>query len=141
MSSETLRWLIAAVLLVHGVGHVLGILAAVGVSTMEKWSSRSWLLTGLLGDTVSRVICFVFFLLGMIGFIVAALALMSWIFPHEWWRPLSAISAVISLLGLGLFWNAFPSFFPNKIGSIVVNVAVLVGLLIAEWPTEAAIGY
>ena len=37
--------------------------------------------------------------------------------------------------------SAFPSFFPNKIGAIVVNVAVLVTLLWLEWPTESAIGY
>ena len=141
MSSETLRLIVAGVLLVHGIGHILGVLAALGFSTMEKWSSQSWLLTGLLGETVSRVICFVMFLVAMVGFIVAALALMGWLFPHEWWRPLSAISAVLSLLGLALFWNAFPSLVPNKIGAIVVNIAVLVGLLVDDWPTEAAIGF
>lgn len=37
--------------------------------------------------------------------------------------------------------GAFPTLFPNKIGNIAVDIAVLVGLLWLEWPTEAAIGY
>jgi hypothetical protein len=42
---------------------------------------------------------------------------------------------------LALFWNSFASLFPNKIGAIAVNIAVLVCLLWLNWPTEADIGY
>ena len=42
----------------------------------------------------------------------------------------------MSLVTLTLFWNAFPALLPNKIGAIAVNVAVMVGVLIADWPTE-----
>ena len=141
MSSTTLRILLAGILLVHGIGHVLGIMAAMQLTNVKGWSSKSWLLTRIIGEPASRIISFLLFLTAMIGFIGAALALMGWLLPHEWWRPLSAVSAVTSLIALGLFWNAFPSFFPNKIGAITVDVAVLVGLLILDWPTEAAIGY
>ena len=141
MSSTTLRLIVAAILFIHGIGHVLGIMASLQLSNTESWSSRSWLLTDLIGDTASRLISFVLFLAALIGFVGAVLALMGWLLPHEWWRPLSAISAAISLVALGLFWNAFPSLFPNKIGAIAVDIAVLVGLLWLEWPTEAAIGY
>jgi len=141
MSSTTLRLIIAAILFVHGIGHVLGVMAALQLSNVENWSSRSWLLTGLIGETASRVISFLLFLAALLGFIGAALALMGWLLPHDWWRPLSVSSAVISLIALGLFWNAFPSLFPNKIGAIAVDIAVLVGLLWLEWPTDAAIGY
>jgi hypothetical protein len=116
-------------------------MAAMNLSKLEGWSSRSWLLTGLIGETASRVISFLLFLAALVGFIGAALALMGWLLPHEWWRSLSVVSAAISLVSLGLFWNAFPSFFPNKIGAIAVDIAVLVGLLWLEWPTEMAIGY
>jgi len=49
---------------------------------------------------------------------------MNWLFHHEWWRPLSVVCAAISLIGLALYWQAFPKLFPNKIGSIGVNVAI-----------------
>ncbi|MGB3717288.1 MAG: hypothetical protein WA996_22930 [Candidatus Promineifilaceae bacterium] len=97
MSDTTLRFIIAAVFFVHGLGNVLGIMAALQLSTLDSWSSRSWLLTGLIGDTASRVISFVLFLAALIGFVRAALALMGWLLPHEWWRSMSVVSALISI--------------------------------------------
>jgi hypothetical protein len=141
VSSTTLRLIIALVLFVHGIGHLMGILPMLGLSSIESWNARSWLLTGLLGDTLTRIIGFILFSAATIGFLGATLGLMDWLVPHEWWRTLAAVSAVISLVAIALFWNAFVSFFPNKIGAIAVNVAVLIGLLIADWPTEAQLGY
>lgn len=141
MSATTLRIIIALVLFVHGVGHVMGLMAILGFSTIESWNARSWLLTGLLGDTFSRVIGFILFLAAFLGFVGAALGLMDWLVPHEWWRTLAVVSAVISLIALALFWNAFVTLFPNKVGALAVNVAVLAGLLLANWPTEAQLGY
>jgi hypothetical protein len=51
------------------------------------------------------------------------------------------VSAIISLVGIMLFWDALIMLFPHKVGAIGVNVAVLVGLLVANWPTEADLGY
>ena len=56
MSATTLRIIIALVFFVHGVGHVMGIMPALGISTVKGWSSRSWLLTPLLGESISRLI-------------------------------------------------------------------------------------
>ena len=83
----------------------------------------------------------ILFGMAFIGFIGSSLALFSWIVPHDLWRPLAIVSAIISLIALGLFWNAFVSFFPNKVGSIAVNITTLVCLLWLNWPSEAAIGY
>ena len=141
MSGTTLRIIIALVLFVHGIGHVMGILPILGFSTIETWNTRSWLLTGLLGDTITRIIGFILFAAALIGFVGATLGLMDWLVPHEWWRPLATVSAVISLVAIALFRNAFVAFFPNKIGAIAVDAAVLIGLLLANWPTEAQLGY
>lgn len=141
MSPTVLRIIIALVLFVHGVGHVMGILPAVGLSTLESWNTRSWLLTGLLGDTGSRVVAFILFLAATIGFIGTTLAFLDWFVPHDWWQNLAIVSAVISLVAVILFWNALVSLIPNKVGAIAVDVAILVGLLWANWPTEADLGY
>jgi hypothetical protein len=149
MSPTILRIIIAGVLTFHGVGHAMGIIPALQLpffenqtgAWAENWSSRSWLLTPLLGDAASRLISIVLFLVPLIGFIGAALALMGWLVPHEGWRTLAIGSAVISLIAIALFWNAFIYFFPHKVGAIAVNIAVLVGLLWANWPSEADIGY
>jgi len=149
MSPIFLRIIIAAVLAFHGIGHAMGIIPALQLpffqnqsgAWAQNWSSRSRLLTPLLGDAISRIIAIILFAVPLVGFLGAALGLMDWLVPHEWWWSLAIVSAVVSLIALGLFWNAFIYLFPHKVGSIAVNVAVLVGLLGANWPSAADIGY
>jgi hypothetical protein len=141
MSATTLRIIIAFVLFIHGIGHFMGIMPILGLSTSETWNARSWLFTGLLGNTITRVIGFILFAAASLGFVGAALGLMDWLIPHDWWRTLAIVSSVISLAAIVLFWNAFVTFFPNKVGAIAVDVATLIGLLIVNWPTEAQLGY
>jgi hypothetical protein len=141
MSVTTLGIIIALVLFVHGIGHSMGLIPILGISSTETWHARSWLLSGPLGDTAGRIVGFILFAVALVGFIGAALGLMDWLVPHDWWQTLAIVSAVISMIAVVLFWNAFVMLFPNKIGAIAVNVAVLVGLLMAGWPTEAQLGY
>lgn len=141
MSGTTLRIIIALVFLIHGVGHAMGIIPALRPVDVKGWSSHSWLLTPLLGDGVTRIISIVLFLAALVGFVAASLGLMGWLVPHDSWRTLAIVSAVISLGAIALFWNAFVSFIPNKLGAIAVDVATLVCLLVLNWPSEADIGF
>ena len=75
----------------------------------------------------------------MIGMSGAALALLGWLVPNDWWRALAIVSAIISLVAIALYWNAFIYLFPHKVGAIGVNVAILVCLLLADWPSKANI--
>lgn len=136
MSGRKLQWLIALVLLTHAIGHIMGILPAFGLSPSPTWTSHSWLLSGLLGQSVANGVSTVIWLAATIGFLLTALALMGWGVPHVWWRPLAVVSAVVSLIGLFLFWNAFAAWF-NKAGAILVDVTILIGLLVRHWPSEA----
>ena len=141
MSPTTLRLIIGLVFLLHGIGHTMAFFPALNISSSKKWHYRSWLLTPFIGDTASRVINIILFGAAFIGFIGATLALFDWLVPHNLWRTLAVASAIISLVALSLFWNAFVTLFPNKVGSIAVNFAILICLLWLNWPSEAAIGY
>ncbi|MFN2167482.1 MAG: hypothetical protein ACK2U9_14605 [Anaerolineae bacterium] len=149
MSGIVLRSIIALAFAFHGVGHAMGIIPALGIVNVEgasqdwlkNWSSHSWLLTDLLGDTVSRILCIGLYGAALIGFLAAALALLGWGVPHDWWRTLAVVSSVISLVALLLFWNALIFLFPHKVGALTINVITLVCLLVLSWPTEAALGF
>ena len=150
MSGTTLRFIIAAVLIFHGIGHAMGVLSALPLlkkddesqaGFMKNWSSDSWLLTDALGKGVTRVTCIVLYALALIGFIVTGLSLLDWVLPHDWWRTAAIVSSAISLLALALHWNALMLLFPHKIGAIAINVATLVCLLGANWPAETDIGF
>lgn len=149
MSGTTLRAIIGLVFAFHGVGHAMGVIPALQIVKVEasspgwlkNWSSHSWLLTNPLGDSVSRVLCVVLYLAALLGFIGTALALLGWGAPHDAWRTLAIVSAVISLVAVLLFWNALIFLFPHKVGALAINVATLVCLLALNWPTETALGY
>jgi hypothetical protein len=119
----------------------MGIMPALKLVTVEGWNSRSWLLTPILGETISRILSIFLFLIALVGFVASTLALLGWVVPHDSWRTLAIVSAVISIVTIVLFWNAFVAFFPNKVGALGMDIAVLVCLLVLNWPTEAALGY
>ena len=135
MTGRTLQLVIAILFFIHGVGHIMCILPALGLDASPTWNSYSWLLTGLIGQPAANVLSIVIWLAAIVGFLLASLALMGWGVPHEWWRPLAVVSAIISLIGVILFWNAFAAGF-NKAGAITVDLAVLIGLLVLHWPVE-----
>jgi len=129
MSASTIRIITGLLLIVHGIGHSLAFFPALNISSTENWHFRSWLLSGLLGDNGSRVVIIILFAVPFIGFIAAGLGVFGILVPHAIWQNLALVSAVVGLVALALFWNAFPTFFPNKIGAIVVDLLVLWALL------------
>lgn len=140
MSSTTLRTLIALGLFVHGIGHIQGVMAALGLQATERWHARSWLFTGLLGDTGASILALIIWLATTIAALAAGLGLLGWLVPHAWWRTAAIVSAVVSLVGLVFYWNSLAAIF-NKVGAIGVNLAILVGLVLLNWPSEADIGF
>jgi len=125
------RIVIAVVLLAHGIGHSLGLFPAFGLAKTKRWTDHSWLLTNFIGESAARWFGVVLWLAAMFGFIGAALGFYGILIPQ--WRILAIASAIVSLAGLSLYWNAFPSL-TNKIGAIAVDVIILGTLLWANWP-------
>jgi hypothetical protein len=150
MSGTTLRTIITLALIFHGVGHLMGVFPALGLldtqsgssqGWLKNWSSRSWLLTDLIGEGPSRVLGVILYGLAFAGFVATGLALAGWGLPHDAWRTLAILSAIVSLAAVLLFWDALILLFPHKVGALGVNIAVVVGLLVANWPGETALGF
>jgi hypothetical protein len=133
MSDSTLKLVAAIILIFHGIGHYMGILASLGIKMTDRMSAHSPLLSGLLGDKGAKGICLVLFAPALVGFIAAGFALLGWLVPQALWFKLAVLSSVFSVLGLVFYWNALAFLF-NKLGSILVNALVLIGLLLLRWP-------
>jgi len=133
MDAGMIRLVAGGIIGAHGLGHVLGWLPAWGIAQFEGMSSRSWLLTSLLGDGGSRLTAGVVFLVPTIGFLAAAAGLLT---GQPWWRQAAVASAVVSLTGTALFPQAFAA--SSTIGSVAVNLIVLYAVLVAGWGAETA---
>ena len=127
MSAQILRILIAGALFVHGVGHTLGF-----------WMpARSWLFP-TLGELTLRIISSIFWILAAVGFLAALLGFLGVLVPSGLWRSLAVGTAVVSLLGLVLFWNTWPAL--NTIGALGMNIVVLITQLWLHWPPTSLFG-
>ena len=105
MSEQTIKILIAGVLLVHGLGHI-GPLLAISFTWSQGtggWlAARSWLFPSLPAYTAKRIAS-VLWILSMIGFVAAAAAFWGVLVPGDLWRMLAMISAVVSMVGIVAF--------------------------------------
>jgi hypothetical protein len=134
MSTKAIQIIVPLVIILHGVGHIMGILTATNVISTDTWNSRSWLLTNTLGDTPARMIALVLWIVTVVGFIAAGAGAFGWPPTAGSWRTITVVMAIVSLVTLAVYWNAFAVLIPNKVGSIAVNVAALVCILSMNWP-------
>ncbi len=94
MDGMLVKVVIAGVLGAHGLGHVLGWTPAAGLARFEGVSSGSWVLTGLAGDGVARMLAIGLFAIPTAGFVIAAAGIL---LGQPWWRPVAVGSAAVSL--------------------------------------------
>jgi hypothetical protein len=134
MSGGFWRVSVTVVMLVHGIGHVLFLAPCLGIT---QWGqvAQSWLLTKAVGDVATRVIGGLLWLVVIVGFMAAGVGLLG---QYGWWRPLATASAGVSLLALILFvggGNTQPI-----LSAALMDVAILVALLWAHWPSADVVG-
>ena len=145
MSSQTIRLLIIGVLMVHALGHggALGALlwrslASSAAADQAGWlAPRSWLYPSLPTQTATTAAS-AFWILSMVGFVAAAISFWGILGSGETWRLLAIGSAIVSLVGITLFFGTWPPF--NTFAALAVNVAVLVTQLATLWPPQAMFG-
>jgi hypothetical protein len=143
MSDQMLKWVVGGVLMIHGLGHggalaALAWIQARGGGETGSWTSaRAWALPTLSGDTAT-VIASAFWIVSLVGFVVAALSFWGIFVPADWWRPVGVATALVSIAGIVLFFGTWPMF--NTLAALGVNVAVLVAVLMLRWPPQATFG-
>ena len=105
---------------------------------------RSWLLPALSHRTAAWIAS-IFWLLAMLGFIIAAISIWDSLPIGVPWQQLAAAAAVISTLGIVLFSGIWPGAPNRKLSKIdttialVINAAILV-LLVVRWLAGAEVG-
>ncbi|MBZ0294658.1 MAG: hypothetical protein K8L99_18985 [Anaerolineae bacterium] len=126
-----LRSIIILLIAGHGIGHILFLVPLLGIADWDQ-STRSWLLTE---ETPARLVGSILWGVAIIAFGAAVVGLLG---QQGWWRGATIIAAVVSTVGLIIFW-ATPVTSP-VIAALVFNLLVIGALLVAHWPSLDAVG-
>ena len=97
---------------------------------------RSWLLS-MMGERASGLIApviGVIWLLGGVAIVAAGMGLLGFIVPVAYWRLLAGLGAALSLIAALLYAH------PYYAVGIVADLAILVVLLWAKWPSVRVLG-
>lgn len=133
------QYLTAGFLLIHGMLH-----AWVGSGTTKDssgnligWSGQSWLLSKSLAEKTVRTIGIILWAVTTIGFIGAGIGVFV---QQEWWRTLACLSAAIGFIVLVLSWDSLMPTPWYYIMGPILNAAILLALLVVQWPPIEVIG-
>ncbi|HEY6013248.1 MAG TPA: hypothetical protein VIU37_04555 [Candidatus Limnocylindrales bacterium] len=124
-------WLLAAVLIGHGVVHTMFAISPAATSGGPEWPfdvARSWAVTGAgLDLNVVRAVGAVLIAVVVGGFALAALSTVGLVVPAGWWPAAVGGSAVVSIVVLVLFFN------PQLVLGIGIDAVLLWAVATKAW--------
>lgn len=120
MSNEMWRYVVAAFLFLHGIGHSGG-----------QWMFvRSWL-SPELPNTPWKWIFVAIWLVVMIGFVAAGVFVLQ---QNSSWRTLAIAASVVSLVVAALYIQGAP------LNAAIADLVILAGLVWVNWPSAELVG-
>jgi hypothetical protein len=150
LSTPTIRTLIGAAILVHGIAHSIalaGLLAQCLTGTSSgRVTIHSWLLprTRPQGSAAAAI---PFWFLSTLAFIAASLSVWGLILPPALWRGIATGGAIMSILAILAFSLTWPGS-PNRQRSMlntgvaaIMDLAILITQLWLHWPLQAVFGW
>lgn len=130
--SRILLYVIALGLLIHGLIHLMGLVAYWPLGVIDELPYKTTLLGGRWTVGAGGMRAFsVIWLLATLGFVIAAIGVL---LGASWWQPVLIITTLISLVICVLDWSVA---FRGAIINIVILAAILLQPLASTWFTQA----
>ena len=130
-----LRLLFGIFIVLHGLVHLWYVTLSQGVVEFQSemgWTGHSWAFSPVLGDGATRWLATAFYSLAALGFVAGGVGVVA---QQVWWRPVVIGSAALSAVTILLFWDGGLQMIVEKgILGLLINVAILVILLVFDWP-------
>jgi hypothetical protein len=127
--------LIGILIVLHGLAHLWYFTLSWGLVEIKPemgWSGKSWLLSDLLGNTTTRSLASVGYILATFAFIASGIGIF---IESDWWRTVLVASAVFSSAVIILFWDGKPRLLVEKgFLGLLINALILTALLVLGWP-------
>ena len=130
------RILLGVFVVLHGLVHLLYVgqsrrLFQLGPEMV--WPDHSWAFSKLLGVGATRWLATIAYVLSTIAFVIGGIGILA---GQTWSRPVVAASAILSTVGVLLFWDGkLHKLSEQGVIAILINVALLVVVYILRWPS------
>lgn len=132
-----LRALFGVFVILHGLVHLWPLVLSqelVEYKPEMGWTGESWFLTGLIGDSATRLVASFAYGLAAIAFTVSGIGLL---IGSSWWRPTLAASAVVSAAIILSFWDGGTELLVEKgLVGFLINLGIILSVLVLKWPAE-----
>ena len=119
-------WVLSVLLVAHGWAHIWYVILSRQLISYEEWmawTGKSWILSGLLGDSVNRLIATIGYTGSLIGFIMSGVMLHM---GRPAWRTTALASSIMSTITILTFWDGKLSMLKEKgIIGVLINLAVI----------------
>jgi hypothetical protein len=118
-------------IVLHGLVHLWYVVLSQKLVAFQPemgWTGRSWLLTNIIGDSPTRSLAGLLYVLATVGMVVSGIGMMT---RGEWWRPVLIGSTVLSSVTLLLFWDGNADLILQKgLLGLVINCAILIAIAV-----------
>ena len=128
-----LRFLIGLFIISHGLVHLWFFTLSQGLIKFQPgmrepgWTGRSWLFTSLLGESTTRSLAGILFVLAAVAFVVSGFGIF---FRADWWWTALIGSAVFSSVIILLLWDGSLQLAVDKgVIGLLISIVILVVLL------------
>ena len=122
-------------MILHGMVHLLYAGQSWGLFELRPemtWPQESWLVSKLLKEQGVRMMAPAFLMIAALGYAAGSVGIF---FQADWWRLVTAVAAAFSSLLFIISWNGkFQSLDDQGVIGVLINLAILVVILVFNWP-------
>ncbi|MBN1217650.1 MAG: hypothetical protein JXM69_01880 [Anaerolineae bacterium] len=130
------RIIFGVFVVLHGLVHMLYFGQSARYFELQPglaWPDGSWVFARLLGDETTRLLASIFLVAATVGFVAGGAGIL---LGQAWQRPVVVSAAIFSTVIYILFWDgAWQNLHDKGAIGILINLAILVAVLIFQWPS------
>jgi len=130
-----LRTLFGVFIILHGLVHIWPFVLSRGLVEYKPemgWTGESWLLTGLVGESATRLLASIVYVVAAVMFVSSGIGLFT---RAQWWRPIMLASAIFSAAVILTFWDGRAGLLVEKgLVGFLIDLAIVFLLLVLKWP-------
>ena len=133
-----LRFVIGLFLILHGLVHLWLFTLSQRLIEFKPemgWSGKSWLLTGVFGDSTTRLLASTLFVVATVAFVASGVTIF---FQSDWWWSILLAASIVSAMTMLIFWDGSMDLIIQKgLIGFSISLVILLFLLLARRPAFA----